>query len=139
MKKIVILGALGYLGTEISKIYSGESWRNKIIAIDNRFISQRVKQLIDWNIEFIQGEILDESFLKKHLFDADVVHHLAGITDVAYTKTEANSYLDKKIRTNAIEGTKKYFKAIPKKCKIIFPSTHVVFEGFNKVKKNLIR
>ncbi len=137
MKKIVILGALGYLGTEISKIYSGESWRNKIIAIDNRFISQRVKQLIDWNIEFIQGEILDESFLKKHLFDADVVHHLAGITDVAYTKTEANSYLDKKIRTNAIEGTKNILKAIPKKCKIIFPSTHVVFEGFNKVKKNL--
>ena len=126
---------MGYLGTEISKIYSGESWRNKIIAIDNRFISQRVKQLIDWNIEFIQGEILDESFLKKHLFDADVVHHLAGITDVAYTKTEANSYLDKKIRTNAIDGTKNVLKVIPKKCKIIFPSTHVVFEGFNKVKK----
>ena len=36
-KKIVILGALGYLGTELCKYYSGESWFNKIIAIDSRF------------------------------------------------------------------------------------------------------
>ena len=35
--------------------------------------------------------------LKKHLCDADVVHHLAGITDVAYTKTEVNFDLNKKI------------------------------------------
>ena len=40
MKKIVIIGGLGYLGTELCKIYSGESWSNKIIAIDSRFISE---------------------------------------------------------------------------------------------------
>ena len=87
MKKIVILGALGYLGAEQSKIYSGESWKNKIVAIDSRFISERVSQLKDWGIEFIQGHILDKKFLKKHLHDADVVHHLAGVTDVAYVKS----------------------------------------------------
>ena len=65
MKKIVILGALGYLGAELSKIYSGESWKNKIVAIDSRFISERVSQLKDWGIEFIQGHILDKKFLKK--------------------------------------------------------------------------
>ena len=138
MKKIVIIGALGYLGTEISKIYSGESWRNKIIAIDNRFISERVKQLKDWNIEFFQGEILDRKFLKGHLHDADIVHHLAGVTDVAYTKVEANSTLDKKIKSISIEGTKNILDIIPNKCKIIFPSTHVVFEGLKKIKKNII-
>ena len=75
MKKIVIVGALGYLGTELCKIYSGESWRNKIVALDNRFLSERVSQLVNWNIEFFQGHILDNDFLKKHLFDADIVHH----------------------------------------------------------------
>ena len=84
MKKIVITGALGYLGTELCKIYSGESWRNKIVAIDSRFVSERVKQLKDWNIEFFQGHILDRGFLNKHLKDADAIHHRAGITDVAY-------------------------------------------------------
>ena len=64
MKKIVIIGALGYLGTELSKIYSGESWKNKIVAIDSRFISGRISQLKDWGIEFIQGHILDKDFLK---------------------------------------------------------------------------
>ena len=61
-KKIVIVGALGYIGTELCKIYSGESWKNKITVIDNRFISERVNQLRNWNIEFFQGQILDSSF-----------------------------------------------------------------------------
>ena len=137
MKKIVIVGALGYLGTELCKVYSGESWHNKIIALDNRFVSERVSQLKDWNIEFFQGQILDDNFLKKHLIDADIVHHLAGVTDVAYVKTEANSELDEKIRSVAVEGTNKILNNISTKCKIIFPSTHVVFEGCEKTKKNI--
>jgi nucleoside-diphosphate-sugar epimerase/quercetin dioxygenase-like cupin family protein len=137
MKKIVILGALGYLGTELSRIYSGESWKNKIIAIDSRFISERINQLKNWNIEFFQGHILDTDFLDKHLKDADVVHHLAGVTDVAYVKTEAHSELDEKIKSIAIDGTNNILKSISKKCKLIFPSTHVVFEGLKKAKKNI--
>ena len=50
-KKIVIVGALGYLGTELCKLYSGESWFHNITAIDNRFVSKRVNQLINWNIK----------------------------------------------------------------------------------------
>ena len=137
MKKIVILGALGYLGTELSRIYSGESWKNEIVAIDNRFISERINQLKKWNIQFFQGHILDKDFLNKHLNEADVVHHLAGVTDVAYVKTEANSELDERIRSIAIEGTNNVINSISKKCKLIFPSTHVVFEGLKKAKKNI--
>ncbi len=137
MKKIVIIGGLGYLGTELCKIYSGESWRNKIVAIDSRFVSERVSQLKNWNIEFFQGHILDRDFLYKHLKDADVVHHLAGITDVAYLKTEANTEFDERIRSIAVDGTNNILKSITKKCKIIFPSTHVVFEGLKLAKENL--
>ena len=89
MKKIVIIGGLGYLGTELCKIYSGESWRNKIIVLDSKFLSERVNQLKNWNINFFQGHILNDNFLKIHLKDADVVHHLAGITDVAYVKNRS--------------------------------------------------
>ena len=65
-KKIVIVGALGYLGTELCKLYSGESWFHNIVAIDSRFVSKRVNQLKDWNIKFYQGEILDKEFIKNH-------------------------------------------------------------------------
>ena len=136
-KKIVILGALGYLGTELCRIYSGESWKNKVLAIDSKFSSERVGQLINWGIEFKQGHILDIDFLNKHLSDADIVHHLAGITDVAYVKSQANSELDNKIISIGVDGTNNVLKSISKKCKIIFPSTHVVFEGLPKVKKIL--
>ncbi len=138
MKKIVITGALGYLGTELCKIYSGESWKNNIIAIDSRFISERVSQLSNWDIKYFQGHILDENFLKKYLFDADIVHHLAGVTDVAYVKKESSKELDEKIRSIAIDGTNNILKTIPDKCKIIFPSTHVVFEGFNETKTKIV-
>ncbi len=138
MKKIVITGALGYLGTELCKIYSGESWKNNIIAIDSRFVSERVSQLSNWDIKYFQGHILDENFLKKHLFDADIVHHLAGVTDVAYVKKESSKELDEKIRSIAIDGTNNILKTIPDKCKIIFPSTHVVFEGFNETKTKIV-
>ena len=136
-KNITITGGLGYIGTELCKIYSGESWYNKIKVIDNRFISKRVSQLRNWNIEFIQGDILDKQFMKKQIEDADIVHHLAGITNVAYVKTESNSKQDELIRDTAIKGTQNILDFAKKDCKIIFASTHVVFEGLKETKINL--
>ena len=136
-KKIVIVGALGYLGTELCKLYSGESWFHNIVALDDRFVSKRVYQLKNWNIRFYQGHILDKEFIKNHLVDADVVHHLAGVTDVAYVKKEANPQQDEKIKKIAIEGTNNILSSISQKCKIIFPSTHVIYEGLKETKKNI--
>ena len=136
-KNITITGGLGYIGTELCKIYSGESWYNKIKVIDNRFISKRVSQLRNWNIEFIQGDILDKQFMKKQIEDADIVHHLAGITNVAYVKAESNSKQDELIKDTAIKGTQNILDFAKKDCKIIFPSTHVVFEGLKETKRNL--
>ena len=136
-KNITITGGLGYIGTELCKIYSGESWYNKIKVIDNRFISKRVSQLRNWNIEFIQGDILDKQFMKKQIEDADIVHHLAGITNVAYVKAESNSKQDELIKDTAIKGTQNILDFAKKDCKIIFASTHVVFEGLQETKRNL--
>tara|TARA_B100000902_G_scaffold3870_1_gene4950 strand:+ start:10447 stop:13008 length:2562 start_codon:yes stop_codon:yes gene_type:complete len=136
-KKIVITGALGYLGTELCRLYSGVSWNYKIVAIDKRFISERVAQLKSWNISFQQGDSLDKNFIKKHVFDADSVIHLAGVTDVAYTKNESNPKLNDEINKVAVEGTLNLLSSIKKNCRFIFPSTHVVFEGMSTVKKNI--
>tara|TARA_Y100000310_G_scaffold156218_1_gene155647 strand:- start:11 stop:2560 length:2550 start_codon:yes stop_codon:yes gene_type:complete len=136
-KKIVITGGLGYIGTELCKIYSGISWNNEILVIDNRFISERVNQLRNWGINFIHGDILDKNLVKKHLIDADIVHHLAGLTDVARTSKEQNIQKDNKINQVACEGTENIISAIPDYCKIIFPSTHVVYEGIQGSRRDL--
>jgi nucleoside-diphosphate-sugar epimerase/quercetin dioxygenase-like cupin family protein len=137
-KKIVITGGLGYIGTELCKIYSGFSWKDKIIVIDNRFISERVNQLRMWNIEFIHGDILDKELINKYCNEADIVHHLAGITDVSRTKNENNRVADDKIKLVAEQGTQNILDAINNNSKIIFPSTHVVYEGIEKVKNNIL-
>ena len=137
-KKIVITGGLGYIGTEICKLYSGFSWYHNITVIDNRFISERVNQLRSWNIEFIHGDILDKEMVDKYFKDADVVHHLAGVTDVPRTKSEATKFKDEKIKSVGVEGTQNILDTISDKCKIIFPSTHVVYEGIDEVKTEIL-
>ena len=96
-KNIVITGGLGYIGTELCKIYSGFSWNHKITVIDNRFVSERVSQLRNWNVDFVHGDILDKDLINKYCKDADVVHHLAGVTDVPRTKSESTKDRDIKI------------------------------------------
>jgi nucleoside-diphosphate-sugar epimerase len=136
-KKIVITGGLGYIGTELCKLYSGVSWHHEIVVIDNRFISERVNQLRNWNIEFVQGDILDKNLIQKYCNDADVIHHLAGITQVPRTKSETSKLQDEKIKEVGTSGTQNILDVINKKCKIIFPSTHVVYEGIEEVKKDI--
>ena len=138
MEKIIITGGLGYVGSELCKLYSGETRFKKIIVVDNRFVSERVKQLRDWGFEFVQASVLDTDKMKEILADADVVHHLAGITDVAYTKSESNEVKDQQLIATAVEGTNNVLNFTPAHCKIIFPSTHVVYEGFDEVKFDII-
>ena len=119
MKKIVITGGLGYIGTELCKIYSGHSWNDKITVIDNRFISERVNQIRNWNMDFVQGDILDKELIKKHCSDADIIHHLAGITDVPSVKSQSNADHDKKIIEVAQEGTQNILDVMKDDCKIV--------------------
>ena len=137
VKKIIITGGLGYIGTELCKIYSGVSWNHQITVIDNRFISERVNQLRNWNMEFVHGDILDKELVLKYFKDADIVHHLAGITDVPRVKGESTKEKDDNIKSVGENGTQNILDAISNKCKIVFPSTHVIYEGINKVKKEI--
>ena len=137
MKRILITGALGYIGTELCKLYSGFSWKYEVTAIDNRFISERVNELKRRKIKFILADILNFDLIKHHVEKAEVVHHLAGITDVAYVKKEMDKKKDELIKKVAIEGTGNVLQAMNKNAMIVFPSTHVVFEGLKERKENL--
>ena len=108
-KKIVITGGLGYIGMELSLILSGESRKNQIKVLDNSFFSDRVSQLKRWGIDYEQIDILDSKSLSNEINDADVIFHLAGITNVATTADDKDQERDKRVRDVGIIGTRNIF------------------------------
>ena len=137
MKKIIITGGLGYIGMEIARLYSAKSRIYDITVVDNKFFSDRVSQLKRWNIKFKQIDILDQNSLKNEICDADLIYHLAGITDVGSTKEDIDKARDKKVNDVGIKGTKNIIKFSSENSKIIFTSTHVVFEGAKSTLKGI--
>lgn len=122
--KIVISGGIGYVGTALCKQYYGE--KHEVIVFDNRFIPEQVKALKEHNIKYYERELFDSADLIK---DADIIYHLASITDVAYTNTESDPEKDALIKRIGIEGSRYIIENMKQDAKIIFPSSHVVFDG----------
>ena len=137
MKKVVITGGLGYVGMELAKIYSGKTNHYHVLVLDNVFYSERVSQLKRWGIKFQQIDITEKNNLKNAISDADIIYHLAGITDVGTTVKDKNPQRDRLIKKVGIEGTKNIIDLSSKETKIVFPSTHVIFEGLKSVEKNI--
>jgi len=131
MKKIVITGGLGYVGTQLCKLHIPETLENEIIVSDKRFLPERVKELKEWGFKYIQTDLLDEDSIKELVQDADIVYHLGGITDVAYVKSDMNEEQDRMIENVGVQGSRNIINNLSDTAKIIFPSTHVVYEGFS--------
>ena len=137
MKKVVITGGLGYVGMELAKIYSGKTNHYHVLVLDNVFYSERVSQLKRWGIKFQQIDITEKNNLQNAISDADIIYHLAGITDVGTTVKDKNPQRDRLIKKVGIDGTKNIIDLSSKETKIVFPSTHVIFEGLKSVEKNI--
>lgn len=124
---IVITGGLGYVGTALCKQYYGTE--HQVTVIDNRFIPEQVKQLKENNIRYYQLDVFDS---KDIICKADIIYHLSGITDVAYTNTESSPEKDAAIKKNGTEASRYVIEHANPGAKIIFPSSHVVYEGLLK-------
>jgi len=135
--KILITGGLGYVGTQLCKLYIPETLENEIIVSDKRFLPERVRELKEWGFKYVQTDLLNENKIKGLVQDVDIVYHLGGITDVAYVKTEANEEKDKLIADVGVQGSRNIINNLSESAKIIFPSTHVVYEGFDETRFDL--
>ncbi|MEK6880280.1 MAG: NAD(P)-dependent oxidoreductase, partial [Nanoarchaeota archaeon] len=123
----IITGALGYIGFKICELLKFST--DIIIAIDNNFCPSRVKDLVEWRILYYQLDL----FSIKHLLEkADYCIHCAGITDVPSVLSQATPQKDAEIVRVGVEGTREIIQHTPKECKIIFLSTHVVYEGLKE-------
>ncbi len=131
-KTWVITGALGYIGFEICRYFKDTT--DIVIAIDNNFIPDRVKDLTEWGIEYHHIDLFN---MKEYLRNADYCIHCASITEVPSVASQATEEKDNKIINVGVHGTKEIIKYTPEKCKIIFLSTHCIFEGLNEEVLNI--
>ena len=74
---------------ESAKVTSDDTWET-ILGVDPLYI-------------------LDKELVKKYCKDADIVHHLAGITAVPRVKSESNSENDNNIKLVALGRFQKLF------------------------------
>jgi len=136
MKTVIITGGLGYVGMELTKIYPKNKY--KIIVLDKIANNKKIFFLKKKKIQFIKADIRNNKIMKKIIPKADVLIHLAAITKVPITYKENNKKIINDIKTTAILGTRNIIKNAKKDSKIIFISSHVVFEGLSRIKRNLI-
>ena len=132
MKNIIITGGLGYIGTELCKIYQGQLRRYNITVLDKKFHPQRVSEIKKSGFKFINADITEDDIAAKYIPQADIIIHLSGITDVPSVKKDENEKIKKEINLNGEFASKNIIKYAKKDSKIIFPSTHVVFEGLSE-------
>lgn len=95
MKKILITGANGFLGSNLCKKLIGQGFDVSVLVRKNSDLSD----LEGLNLKYHYGDILDLNSLNQALKDQDYVMHLAGL--ISYKRWER----DKLYKVNVI-GTK---------------------------------
>lgn len=126
-KKWIITGAIGYVGFKICELLQYST--DRVVAIDNNFKSFEVEKLVSWGIEFYHRDLFN---CQNLLDDADYCIHCAGITDVAIVASQSTPEKDALIMKVGVDGTREIFKYLPGKCKIVFLSTHVIYENLKE-------
>ena len=130
MKKILITGGAGYLGSLISTIFLEKDY--KITVLDNLMHKKNTLNHIleENNFNFIKGDVRDSSLYKKLIKENDIILPLAGI--VGAPLCEKNKELTKEVNQVAIDNL---CKIKSKDQIIIYPTTN---SGYGITDKNTI-
>lgn len=126
MKKYVITGGAGFIGSHIAEYLSGEG--HQVIVLDSLRTGFE-KNLEGLNVEFVKGDIRDVALVEDLLKDANGVFHLAALVSVPESLLKISECID----INTI-GTINILEAARKSsgCKVVL-STSAANYGNNPI------
>ncbi|HOM26156.1 MAG TPA: GDP-mannose 4,6-dehydratase [bacterium] len=129
MKKIIITGGAGFIGTNLS-LYLLKDKNNYVVVYDNlsrKGVLKNLEYLQSLklkNFEFVKGDIRDYKKLNEVVKKSDIIYHLAA--QVAVTKSVEDPIDDFEVNST---GTLYLLEAIRKNC----PDAVLIFSSTNKV------
>lgn len=125
MKNILIIGANGYLGRNLSKYYENKTDFNVTLLDING---------IDYTSRFpvVRNDILNKKKLENNLKNKDLIYNFAGHTDIpgSFDNYKKDIQLNCLGMLNILDSVKNFTK----KPLIVFPSSRVVYGKSSKKK-----
>ena len=129
--KILITGGAGFIGSALIQLIKN---KKNIVVVDKKKDKRTISRFKELNIKYIQGDLTNKLFSKRIYKNAKLIYHLAGTVKVPNTDINLDKKKENKIYNEAIVLIKNLIKFSEKKTRVIFPSTHLVFENCKKNK-----
>ena len=128
MKKILITGGAGFIGSKLSTLLLGKGF--EVTILDNLMFSKNSLNhlFVDKNFKFYEGDIRNKKFINKHLKNKDFIIPLAGLVGAPLCA----KYPKLTIETN-LNAIKNILKNLKSSQKIIYPTSN---SGYGIGEKN---
>jgi NAD dependent epimerase/dehydratase len=101
MKKILVTGADGFIGSHLTETLIKEGYDVRAFVMYNSFNSygwlDQTEEHIKRNIDFFAGDIRDPFGVKKAMEGCDAVLHLAALIAIPYSYHSPSNYVDTNI------------------------------------------
>lgn len=101
MKKILVTGSAGFIGSHLTEALVKNNYKVKALVHYNSFRSignlNFVNKSVLKDIEIIFGNVEDFSFMKKISRGIDIIMHLAALIGIPYSYEAVSSYIDTNI------------------------------------------
>jgi NAD dependent epimerase/dehydratase len=100
MKKALVTGADGFIGSHLTEMLLHEGYMVKALTQYNSFNYWGWLEDIEANklLEVISGDIRDPHFCKEITKDVDIIFHLAALIAIPYSYQAPDSYIDTNIK-----------------------------------------
>ncbi len=99
MKRVLITGADGFIGSHLTELLLEKGYRVKALAHYNSFNNWGwLDDLTEYdNLHVVTGDIRDPHFCKDLVADTDMVFHLAALIAIPYSYIAPESYVETNI------------------------------------------